>query len=68
VDKPAIARAGEDVVVAIGPEGGFTDDEVAAALAAGWSQLDLGPRVLRVETAAIAIAAWAAICAEGQQP
>jgi 16S rRNA (uracil1498-N3)-methyltransferase len=41
------------VVLAIGPEGGLTDEEVALALAAGWQQIDLGPRILRVETAAI---------------
>jgi len=43
--------------LAIGPEGGFTDDEVAAAIDAGWQSVDLGPRLLRVETAAIALAA-----------
>jgi 16S rRNA (uracil1498-N3)-methyltransferase len=43
--------------LAIGPEGGLTDTEVAAALAAGWQQVDLGLRILRVETAAIALAA-----------
>ncbi len=43
-------------VAAVGPEGGFTDEEVALALAAGWRLLDLGPRILRVETAAIALA------------
>ena len=43
--------------IAIGPEGGLTDDEVAAAQAAGWESVSLGPRVLRVETAAIALAA-----------
>lgn len=48
------------VVFAIGPEGGFDEGEVAAAMAAGWRLLGLGPRVLRVETAAIAVAAWAA--------
>jgi 16S rRNA (uracil1498-N3)-methyltransferase len=40
----------------IGPEGGLTDQEIAAALAAGWQFVDLGPRILRVETAAIALA------------
>jgi 16S rRNA (uracil1498-N3)-methyltransferase len=45
----------------IGPEGGLTDDEVAAATAAGWSQVGLGPRILRVETAAVAIAAFVAL-------
>jgi 16S rRNA (uracil1498-N3)-methyltransferase len=48
--------SGGDTVVAVGPEGGFTDDEVALARAAGWRSLDLGPRILRVETAAIALA------------
>ncbi len=42
--------------IAIGPEGGFTDAELAAALAAGWQKVSLGPRTLRVETAAIALA------------
>ncbi|HWG42451.1 MAG TPA: RsmE family RNA methyltransferase [Gemmataceae bacterium] len=48
--------AERDTVVAVGPEGGFTDEEVALARAAGWRLLDLGPRILRVETAAIALA------------
>jgi 16S rRNA (uracil1498-N3)-methyltransferase len=56
-----------DMVVAIGPEGGFTPEEVAAALETGWRQIDLGPRILRVETAAIAVAAWAAYGVEGPQ-
>jgi 16S rRNA (uracil1498-N3)-methyltransferase len=43
--------------VAIGPEGGFTDAEEKAALGAGWERLTLGPRILRVETAALAAAA-----------
>jgi 16S rRNA (uracil1498-N3)-methyltransferase len=46
-----------DVLAAIGPEGGFTDDEVAAARDAGWRAIDLGPRILRVETAATYLAA-----------
>jgi 16S rRNA (uracil1498-N3)-methyltransferase len=43
--------------LAIGPEGGLTETEVAAAIAAGWQSVSLGPRVLRVETAAIGLAA-----------
>ena len=46
-----------DVQVSIGPEGGFTDAEVSAALDAGWQSVSLGERILRVETAAAAIAA-----------
>jgi 16S rRNA (uracil1498-N3)-methyltransferase len=41
------------IVVLIGPEGGFTRTEVAAAEEAGAVQVTLGPRVLRTETAAV---------------
>jgi 16S rRNA (uracil1498-N3)-methyltransferase len=46
-----------DVAVAVGPEGGFTDEEVDLARDAGWQVVGLGPRILRVETAAIVLAA-----------
>jgi len=45
------------VVAAIGPEGGFTDAEIEAAIAAGAKLVSLGPRILRIETAVIAMAA-----------
>jgi len=51
---------GGDVALAVGPEGGFTDEEIAEARANGWQVLDLGPRILRVETAALVLAVWAA--------
>ncbi|MEZ4729821.1 MAG: 16S rRNA (uracil(1498)-N(3))-methyltransferase [Caldilineaceae bacterium] len=38
----------------IGPEGGISEDEAAAAQAAGWQAVSLGPRILRAETAALA--------------
>ena len=41
----------------IGPEGGFTPDEVAAAEQAGVTVAGLGPRILRSETVAVAAAA-----------
>ena len=41
----------------IGPEGGFSTDEVAAAELAGLSICGLGPRILRSETVAVAAAA-----------
>ena len=47
----------EIAILAIGPEGGFTAEEVGLALAQGWQGVDLGPRILRVETAAVALAA-----------
>jgi 16S rRNA (uracil1498-N3)-methyltransferase len=49
--------------LAIGPEGGFTDAEIAAATTAGWQAVDLGPRVLRVETAAVALVAAISLAA-----
>lgn len=48
--------AATGIVAAIGPEGGFTDDEIAAAVGVGWRVVSLGPRVLRVETAATVVA------------
>lgn len=44
-------------VVCIGPEGGFADEEVSLATAAGFSAVSLGKSILRVETAATAIVA-----------
>jgi 16S rRNA (uracil1498-N3)-methyltransferase len=54
------------VVLAVGPEGGFTAEEVELGRRAGWRLLDLGPRILRVETAALALAAWASAARTGQ--
>ncbi|MFO0940384.1 MAG: RsmE family RNA methyltransferase [Pirellulales bacterium] len=49
--------------VLIGPEGGFTEQECEKLNAAGWTQVCLGDRILRVEAAAAMIAAtWAAVC------
>ncbi len=45
----------ENRTLAIGPEGGFTDDEVAQAIEAGWETVGLGSRILRLETAALAL-------------
>ena len=55
--SPLAAGNPAGVVVAVGPEGGFSTEEIAAASAAGWQVVCLGKRVLRVETAAIAAAA-----------
>ena len=43
--------APRDAALLIGPEGGLTDREFAAASAVGFQLLQLGPRVLRTETA-----------------
>jgi 16S rRNA (uracil1498-N3)-methyltransferase len=55
------------VALAVGPEGGFTEEEIIAAQDAGWRVHDLGPRILRVETAALVMAAWAALGFAGCQ-
>ena len=53
----AVASTGSDLLAAIGPEGGFTVEEIATAEAAGFKRVSLGPHILRIETAAIAMAA-----------
>ena len=47
----------ERVAIAIGPEGGFSAAELAAACTAGATRVDLGPAILRVEAAAVSMAA-----------
>jgi 16S rRNA (uracil1498-N3)-methyltransferase len=42
------------VTLLIGPEGGLSENEEHAAVAAGFRQVQLGPRILRTETAALA--------------
>ena len=46
-DKP------ENVTLLIGPEGGLNEDEIALAHKSGYTNLTLGPRVLRTETAPV---------------
>jgi 16S rRNA (uracil1498-N3)-methyltransferase len=43
-----------DVVLALGPEGGWADDELGLFHEAGWISASLGNTILRAETAAIA--------------
>lgn len=57
--KPLPADPGAPVkarskAVFIGPEGGFTDEEISEIEAAGGKPLNLGPHILRLETAAVA--------------
>jgi 16S rRNA (uracil1498-N3)-methyltransferase len=46
------------VLIVIGPEGGFTDEEIQLAEGAEFMQVSLGRRRLRTETAAITAATW----------
>lgn len=42
------------IVLLIGPEGGLSDSEIQQAVQSGFMPLNLGPRILRTETAAVA--------------
>lgn len=59
---PAGELTPAQVVVAIGPEGGWSSAEEQAAAAAGWRPVGLGSTILRTSTAAVAaaslLAAW----------
>ncbi len=48
-------NAGDKLLLAIGPEGGFTEEEVTQAVEASWERVGLGARILRIETAAVAL-------------
>ena len=48
-------RPGQRIAIFIGPEGGFDDSEVEAALSQGTQPVTLGRRILRTETAGLAI-------------
>jgi 16S rRNA (uracil1498-N3)-methyltransferase len=54
---PLLARHAGAVLALVGPEGGFTTEELATATAAGCRRVAVAPHILRVETAAIALAA-----------
>ena len=47
----------EEVVLLVGPEGGFGEDELELAMRCGFSSVSLGPRILRTETAAMTVMA-----------
>lgn len=51
-------RPGQRVAVFIGPEGGFEESEVQAALEAGIEPVTLGRRILRTETAGLTVLSW----------
>lgn len=51
------AKEASEIVIAVGPEGGWHDDEFQLAIDHGFEPIDLGPRIYRIETAATVIAA-----------
>lgn len=56
---------GDELTVITGPEGGLSEAEVEALTARGAVAVDLGPRVLRAETAPVALAAALLLGDEG---
>ena len=52
------AKPGQNIAIFIGPEGGFDKSEVDAATECGFSEITLGRRILRTETASLAILSW----------
>jgi 16S rRNA (uracil1498-N3)-methyltransferase len=59
--QPLAQMTGDEAVTVLsGPEGGLSPAEEACALAAGFAPVSLGPRVLRAETAPLAVLALCA--------
>ncbi len=52
--RPVFVR-GQIPVLAVGPEGGWTDAELALLAEKGFDRMSLGPRILRTDTALIAL-------------
>ena len=61
--RPEVSPGDDEVRLLVGPEGGFTPEELDAADRAGAQRLDLGPHTLRIETAAVVGAALVALAA-----
>lgn len=58
-------HAGQCIAVFIGPEGGFEEDEIDAAISLGMKPVTLGKRILRTETAGMTVMAWIMYQLEG---
>jgi 16S rRNA (uracil1498-N3)-methyltransferase len=62
------ASATTDLMVLSGPEGGLAPSEESAAVECGFARIGLGPRVLRADTAPLALLAWLGIAAAARSP
>lgn len=59
--QPLAAFAQQHALLLSGPEGGLSDAEEDAARARGFAAVTLGPRVLRADTAPLAVLSWLAL-------
>ncbi len=57
-----LAMPEDGATIVVGPEGGFGERDLAALESAGFSGLALGPRILRTETAGLAVLAAILAC------
>jgi 16S rRNA (uracil1498-N3)-methyltransferase len=53
-DELASAKNPSSIALAVGPEGGWNDEELNLFADAGWTAVTLGPTILRTETAVVA--------------
>jgi 16S rRNA (uracil1498-N3)-methyltransferase len=65
-DPVQVGQSAGATTIYIGPEGGFTEEEVTLARASGSEVASLGRRILRTETAAIALASLFAYQGQAQ--
>ncbi len=57
--RDVIAASANDLILAVGPEGGWAEDELSWFRQSGWVAASLGSTILRAETAAIVASALA---------
>ena len=60
-------KKGQSVAIFIGPEGGFDDQEAAFAAENGVIPVTLGKRILRTETAGMAVLSMLVFCLEPEE-
>lgn len=65
---PGLVGGAKSILVVIGPEGGFSHEEAQAAQSAGARLISLGSRILRTETAALALLSVLAYVTESENP
>jgi 16S rRNA (uracil1498-N3)-methyltransferase len=66
-DQLSSIEVGAEILVFVGPEGGFTDEERHQLLKSGAVGTSLAPTVLRTETAAVAVCAAVGMCGARSQ-